>query len=147
MVNRLQMLFSDSSLNWEMPFKFVRHELSPYVEYYQDFPEAFIMYMNEEPLRDPVKAHHFQDIVKFTLARYAIDFNHPLFHLDYVRKKFFLYMKKKHRERVQVQRLKEILENETTFKKYIDERVDQLNQFVNSEANEGKIYIFIQIIF
>ena len=94
-MDRLANLLSDETLTWELPYDYIEYEMSPFREYYAEFPEAFIMYMNEEKVRDSLKGNDFKELIQFTFARYGVDYLHPAFSLNNVREHFFFYLKSK----------------------------------------------------
>lgn len=134
---RLQNLLTDKSLDWEIPFTYNPYELSPYKDYYKRLPEGFIMYINQEPMIEPLKARSFKKLVEFTLARYGIDYLHPCFHLEALQKKLYLLFKNEKMNNVKAQRAREVLENETTFKKLVDDRIGEIDKFFSKESMSG----------
>ena len=137
-MERLAHLHSDPTLTWELPYEYIEYEMSPFREYYAEFPEQFIMYMNEEKVRDPIKGKDFKELVQFTFARYGVDYLHPAFSLKNVREQFFYYLKAKRKSEVEVQRLRELFDNDSVFKTYIQSRVDYTNKFLSRDNFKGK---------
>ena len=138
MTGRLSELLSDASLNWEYPFPYIEYEMSPFKEYYHEFPEPFLMYINQEVVRDSVRGKDFKEIVEFTFARYGIDFNNPTFTLRTVRENFYYYLKSKNKSRLEVLRLRELFENDSIFKNYIDSRLKFTNEILSKNSVSGK---------
>lgn len=136
---RLGNLHTDESLNWEYPINYVEYELSPLREYYAEFPEAFLMYLNEEIVRDPLKGEDFKLLVQFTFARYGVDFMHPGFNLRNVREQFFYFLKSRRKNEVEVQRLRELFDNDSVFDDYIKSRVNEADLLLSKEHLNGKI--------
>ena len=135
---RLKSVLEDSSLTWEIPFEFNQFELSPFKNFYKTFPEAFIMYVNEEAMVDPLRARNFKKVVETTLARYGIDFMHPGFTLGYVREKLYYYFKNKKKMEVQVNRLKELLGNKSVLNTYLKSRISQMESLLSQNSVDGK---------
>lgn len=124
-------------MDWELPFEYVEYELSPLREYYNEFPEAFLMYVNEEVVRDPLKGEDFKLLVQFTFARYGVDYMHPAFTLRNVREHFYYYLKSRRKSQVEVQRLRELFDSDTVFDAYISSRVDEADRLLSEENWDG----------
>jgi hypothetical protein len=137
---------TDPTLDWEMPYNYVDYEMSPLREYYSEFPEAFLMYINEEKVRDPLKGKDFQKLIQFTFARYGVDYLHPAFTLRNVREQFYYYLKSKRKTHVEVQRLREMFDNDSIFKAYIQSRLDYTNKILSKDHLKGIDRILILII-
>lgn len=131
-------------MKWQIPFILVKEELSPFKDFYQLFPEPFLCYINELEIRDPAIGKNLKKTVEMTLARYGIDFMHPMFHLQHARKKLFQYFMNSHKGGVQVERMKELLDGDKIMKEYIDSRIEFINDILGEENYTG-IIIFIMI--
>ena len=95
------------------------------------------MYLNKEKIVDSENLEDFQDVVHFTFSRYGVDYLHPTFNLDAVREKFYYYLKSKNKIEVETKRLKEMFENDSIFKSYIDSRVNFSNKFLSKTNQSG----------
>jgi hypothetical protein len=113
-----------NKLNWEFPVPFIANEFSPFREFYNIFPEGFLTYINEQKIQDHHLLEDFNQIVKFSFARYGIDFANPTFNLKDARERLYLYFKSKRKEMVRKQRLKEMFESDTVLKAYLQSRID-----------------------
>ena len=145
MQQRLDEIDTDTTLEWELPFHLIEYELSPFREYYKEFPEAFLMYLNEETVRDPIKGVDFKLLVQFTFARYGVDFQHPAFTLRNVREHFYYYLKSRRKGEVKVQRLRELFDNDSVFNSYIKGRVDFTNKLLSEDNLDGQKFNFRSI--
>ena len=142
MEKRLKNIFEDKTLDWEIPFFYNPYELSPYKDFYEKLPEGFIMYINEEPMVEALKARKFEELVQFTLARYGIDYLHPSFKLSVLQKRLYYFFKSKRVSATKSQRSREVLEDETTFHRLVDGRLGELERFFSKENMSGNLNIF-----
>lgn len=129
---------TDPNLTWEYPFPYIEYEMSPFREYYKDFAEPFLMYINEEKIRDSLRAQDFKELIEFTFARYGIDYNNPTFTLNTVRENLYYFLKSKNKTKVEMIRLRELFDNDSVFKSYIDSRLDYTNQILSKNNISGK---------
>jgi len=126
------------NLTLEFPVPFISKEFSPFREYYHCFPETFIRYLNQEKFKKPEAFNDFEQIVKFTFARYGIDYANPTFNLKDVRERLYYYFKNKRKTFVETQRLKELFESDTVFRDYIQSRADFSEKLFSKEQTSGK---------
>ena len=94
----------------------------PTRNYYKEFPEAFLSYLNQTDLQNPYQCKNYVEVVKGNLFRIGVDYLNPTYDREEVKEKLGMFFTSQNNLHQKFQEFHDFISDRKMFDDHLRER-------------------------